>query len=319
MQSGSSGRHGSFGTVALRVGLTVGAEAPAGETAAVARAVFNVGVDVRANGCVEAPIEGSNDAGPVEPPIVGLVDVPSEGVVGVAIPVDAPSVERPVPIGAEDVVPSACAPPVEPDPIVPSDVSAGKRAAADGPIPKRAAKELKSVGAPRPREAPNASNSGSDTAGVTESETLGNVNVAVLRTVEVVVVVPKPPGVVPESNVESCACTIDGVTMSARDPSQPIIRVIQRLLARSLRTDDRGGAHVVPLKDGKRTIMRRVTKLEVRSFRSNAAPAGRTPLCYGLTTTPPLQKKSSGKHSSDPAPAPEPDGDDPVPELATGA
>ena len=221
MQSGSSGWHGSFGTIAPRLAPAAGVEPPPAETDGLAPALLGAGVDVRPSGCIEVPIAGSNDAGLVDAPIVGAVDVPTAG------PGEVPIVEVVVvPIGVDDVVPNICEPLVESDPVVPSEVSAGSLAAAEGPIPNLAAKELKSVAAPRPRVSWNASNSGSDAAGVMTTLTIGGVNVLVLGTVDVVVVVPVAPNVVPELNVENCACATQGVAISATGAIHPMIPFI---------------------------------------------------------------------------------------------
>ncbi len=167
-------------------------------------------------GCIEAPIVGS-DEGVLVVPIVGVVDMRL---------VVAPTVESVVPV--DDVaVPSVVESVVVPELVVLSDVIGGS-IPAEGPTPSLAAKELKSVDAPNPRVASNASKSGSTAAGMITAVSGGKFNVVVLGTADVVV--PKapvvPPAVLPVVNVEVCANATQGIAMSAAGAIHPKILFI---------------------------------------------------------------------------------------------
>ena len=199
---------------------------PPVEVVLCAREVVDVGVPtgrIAATpivGCIEVPIVGIDDGELVDAATVGVVDAP----IGVNVPI----VERVV-LLVVDVV-SVVEPVVDADPaVVPKEVSGGS-VPAEGPIPNRAAKELKSVAAPRPRLASKASKSGSDVVGV-GAVIVGRVDVVVLGAVDVVVTMPLvevgDPGVeVVDPKVEVCACATHGVAMSTTGAIHPTILFI---------------------------------------------------------------------------------------------
>jgi hypothetical protein len=214
MQPGSSGWHGSSSTVPPRAVTAAAGVAPPPEAAGLARPLLAIDERVAAR-----PSEPS-----AEPPEGVLVDIPIAGVDDVSVPV--PLVESVVPIAAadvDDVAPSVESVAVVADPIVVSEVRAGRVAAAVEPIPNLAAKELKSVGAPKPRVASKASNSGSGAVGTMTAVSGGSVNVLVPGAVVVIVPVPAPPGAAAEANGEVCASATQGVAISATGAIQPTI------------------------------------------------------------------------------------------------
>jgi hypothetical protein len=180
--------------------------------------------------CVEVPIAGIDDGELVEAPIVGVVDVPI--------------VESDVPIAGDDVVSSVCEPVVEAEPNVPSEVRAGRVAAAEAPTPNLAAKELKSVVAPKPRVASKASNSGSGAVGTMTAVSLGNVNVGLVGAGDAVVTTP--PSALPELNVEDCANATPGIATSATGAIHPMILFISPPCRTPYVNIDHGRARVVP-------------------------------------------------------------------------
>lgn len=165
-----------------------------------------------------------------------------------------PVAKRDVPVARVDVVPPVCEPVVGADPVVLSEVSAGSLAA-DGPTPNLAAKELKSVAAPKPKVASKASKSGSDEAAEIGVVTIGgNVTVLGLGTVDVV---PKPPTVEPEFGVENCACATQGVAISATGASHARSLFIPPPCPTLRVHIDHGGARVVPRAGNANRSMRR--------------------------------------------------------------
>jgi len=156
-------------------------------------------------GCVEVPIDGTDDGALVGAPIGGVVE---------AKLLTVPTVERVVPVTADGVVPEAIG---VADPVVPSEPSAGN-IVAEGPIPSFAAKELKSDGAPNPRAASKASKSGSAPAGMTAAVAGGKLNAGVLGAVGAAVPMPPAPVVCPNAT--------QGVAMSAAGAIHPMIRFI---------------------------------------------------------------------------------------------
>jgi hypothetical protein len=171
-------------------------------------------------GCIEIPIAGIDDGEIVDAPTTGVVDDP--------IVVDVPVVEGAVPI-EDDVVSGVVEPVVDADPdVVPSEVSGGS-VTADGPTPNRAAKELKSVAAPKPRVASKASKSGSDAVGAIGVAMAGKVSVVVVGAADVVVTMPPVVVGAPEvgePKVEVCACATHGVAMSTTGAIHPMIPFI---------------------------------------------------------------------------------------------
>jgi hypothetical protein len=168
-------------------------------------------VRIAAVGRVRVPMAGIDDGELVDAPIVGAIDVPI--------------VETVVPIAVDDIAPNVCESVVRADSVVPSEVSPGS--VAEGPIPNFAAKESKSVVAPKPRVASRASKAGSDAMAAIGAVSVGNVDVLALGTEKVGVVTPPvvvtPPIVVPELNVEGCACATQGIAMSATGAIHPMI------------------------------------------------------------------------------------------------
>jgi hypothetical protein len=197
--------------VAIDVGapMVEGDVDPPLEAVLCAREVDDVGVPtvriaaIPMFGCIEVPIVGIDVGELVDAPTVGVVAAP----IGVDVPivVDVPIAEEVVPVVGDAVVSVVGEPAVEADPpVVPREVRAGSVTAA-GPTPNRAAKELKSVVAPKPRVASKASKSGSGAVGVIGVATAGGVNAVVVGAVDVVVTMPPvvvPPVVVGEPKVE---------------------------------------------------------------------------------------------------------------------
>ena len=163
------------------------------------------------------PTVGCIDGELVDTPIVGVVDALIVLVVPIVV----------VLLVGDDVVSVVGEPVVEADPpVVPKEVSAGSVTAA-GPTPNLAAKELKSVAAPKPKVASKASKSGSDVVGMMGVAMVGNVNVVVVGAVDVVVTMPPVEvGEVGDPKVEFCACATHGVAMSTTGAIHPMILFI---------------------------------------------------------------------------------------------
>ena len=166
---------------------------------------------------VDPPIEGmlcTRGSVEADAAIVRIPAIPTVGCVEVAIAETDDGVL--VPASDVVVVPESV---VVADPVVvPSEVSAGS-IVAEGPTPSFAAKELKSVVAPKPKVASKASKSGSAKPGTITAVSGGKLNGAA---VDVAVTTPPvvPPSAVPVVNVEACAKATHGVAMSATGATQ---------------------------------------------------------------------------------------------------
>jgi len=278
---------------AMRIlGVPIDVRAPIAESdvdppvvdAVCARAIGELGVPLSLMAVAPmldcaATSDGIAADGLVDVPIVGMVDVPMR--VDVPIEVDAATVgvvgvpidERDVPLVRVEVVPSVESVVVA-DPVC-REVRAGS-VVAEGPTPSLAAKELKSVACPKPRDASKASKSGSDEIGVI-GVAMDNVDMppVVVGTVDVVVVMP--PSVVVGPKVGACACATQGVTRSATGAISPMILFMPPPVCRGF----------TPAKASTTTLRRgsvRLRRSAIASARHEPIAAG--PRVHGSTERP---------------------------------